>query len=45
MQASEQDCLEIAHYMGVGTTTSKCITFPKELWITSINKTFIEIPF
>lgn len=32
--ASEQNCLEIAYYMGLGTTDSKCITFPKELWIT-----------
>lgn len=45
IQASEQDCLEIAYYRSVGTTTFKCITFPKELWITVTNKTFIQIPF
>jgi len=43
IQASEQDCLEIAYYMGVGTTTSKSITLPKEMWIT-VTK-FIQIPF
>lgn len=45
IQANEQDCLEIAYYMGVGTVTSKCITFPKDIWIPVTYKTFIKIPF